>query len=204
MSSAPSSPGMFGSEIVIIRQRFFLDYTDESKKYFKEEFTLMCKTINENGIDNIFILSSKFFPNLKVFDSDGSQLALTSNRHTKALIENLLQHSTQEVQDELNHILDDMNNHCVYLLWIKLPHSKRFFKNETRVITLEYEATKDEASKKERVLEFHSAQYEVFYIITPPKDYKFSKKEIEYYHPETKKLKRKENNWENKEGNPVY
>jgi len=121
-----------------------------------------------------------------------------------ALINNLLQHSNQAIQNQLRDLLTKMENHEIYLLWIKLPHSKRFFKNETRVITFEYEALKEETSKKERVMEFHSAPYEVFYVITPPKDYKFRKKEIEYYDPHSQELLRTESNWKNLEGDPIY
>lgn len=59
-------------EIMILRQRFIVDYTSNSEKRLREEFTFKCITDIEKGIDNIFIRSPKFLPNLKIYDFDGA------------------------------------------------------------------------------------------------------------------------------------
>lgn len=205
MSTSVSSPVTFGTEITVIRQRFFVDYTSESKKIFTEEYTLMCKTINKNGIDNIFIKSSKLLPNLKIYDSDGTNLALVTNILTRALINNLIRYSTKDsVKKELQNLLKDIDDRKIFLLWIKLPHLKRFHTNESRVIFLEYEATKEETKIKDRVLEFHSAPHEVFYVVTPPNDYEFDKEEIEYYDSEKKIFVKQKENWISNKGDPYF
>lgn len=197
MTQSVSNPQTFGKEIKIIRQRFFIDYTSTSAKNYSEEYTLMCQTVNKNGIDNIFIKSPKLLPNLKIYDSDGTELALVTTRLTRALITNLLSHSDkQSVQNELQKLLDDMDHQIIFLLWIKLPSTKKFFPHETRVITLEYDTSKEDISSKNYVLEFHSAPHEVFYVIHPPKDYEFDRRDMEIYESDGTKLVDQRKGWD--------
>lgn len=157
----------------------------------------MCQSVNKNGIDNIFIKSPKLLPNLKIYDHDGSELALATNKLTKALITNLLAHSTaQNVRNELQKLLDDMDNQRIFLLWIKLPSSKKFLPHEIRVITLEYDTSKEDISSKNYILEFHSAPHEVFYVIHPPKDYEFDRRDIEIYEQDGTKLIDQRKDWD--------
>jgi len=197
-NSTTSNPMTFGKEIEIIRQRFFIDYTSNSK-FYSEEYTMMCKTVNEKGIDNIFIKSPKLLPNLKIYDYDGAELALVINKLTKALITNLIKHTeTGKTKDELEKLLKDMVEQKIFLLWIKLPSAKRFQRNECRVITLEYDAVKEDVSTNEQVLEFHSSPHEVFYVVKQPQDYEFDKEEIEIYEEDGTKLKDQRKKWDKK------
>lgn len=60
---------VIGTELEIIRQRFFIDYTTKSDKHFAEEFTFYCTTDVEEGIDNIFLKIPNVLPNLRIYDS---------------------------------------------------------------------------------------------------------------------------------------
>jgi hypothetical protein len=202
-----SNPSTFGKEIQIIRQRFFIDYTSKSNKYYSEEYTIRCLTVNEKGIDNVFIRSPKLLPNLKIYDSDGTQLALITNRLSKALINNLLKHSKNtEANAELTDLLHDMDEQRVFLLWIKLPADRRLMPKEARTITLEYDTPREELEEKDQFLEFHSAPYEVFYTIRIPEDYEFGKEEIEIYDYDGTTLKDRHKTWKKKpqRGDPFY
>ena len=202
-----SNPSTFGKEIEIIRQRFFIDYTTSTHKYYTEEYTLRCLTVNPNGIDNIFLKSPKLLPNLKIYDSNGTQLALITNKLSKALINNLLKHSSPvEVIEELTNLLQQMGNQEVFLLWIKLPADRRLMPKEARVITLEYDAKLEDIENKEQILEFHSAPYEVFYTIRLPNDYEFDKEEFEIFEQDGTILKNPEQTWRKKlqKGDPFY
>ncbi len=205
--SSTSNPSTFGKEIEIIRQRYFVDYSSTSEKYFSEEYTIRCLTINEKGIDNIFLKSPKLLPNLRIFDSDGTQLALITNKLTKALLNTLIRHSTeQNVIDELTILRQQMSAQEIFLLWIKLPSDRKLMPKEARVITLEYDAPKEDSDEEEKILEFHSAPYEVFYTIKHPEDYEFNKEEFEIYENDGTKLKDKQKSWkrESKKGDPFY
>lgn len=203
--SITSNPSTFGREIEIIRQRFFIDYTSSSDKYFSEEYTIRCLTVNEKGIDNIFLKSPRLLPNLKIFDSDGTQLALITNNLTKALINTLIKHSSdQNVIDELTQIRQQMSNREIFLLWIKLPANRKFMPKEARVITLEYDADRKDSEEENKILEFHSAPYEVFYSIRHPEEYEFNKQEFEIYEKDGAVLKNKQQSWkvESQKGDP--
>jgi hypothetical protein len=205
VSSPTPNPIMFGAEIEIIRQRFFIKHTSKFNRSYSEEYTLRCKTINEKGIDNIIIKSPKLLPNLKIYDSDGTELALVTNRLTTSLIKYLLKNTNNPpVEKELKQLLDDISEQKIFLLWIKLPSAKKFFKNEVRVIKLEYEASERDESERNNILEFHSAPHEVFYVISSPTDYEFDKKEIEIYEGDGTILKNQREGWEKQKGDPFY
>ena len=77
-----NSSGIMGTEIEILRERFFIDHISSDTRKLEREFTLISRTDNEAGVDNIFIKVSKLLPNLKIFDSDGTDLPLITNKYT--------------------------------------------------------------------------------------------------------------------------
>ena len=87
---------IMGSEIEILRERFFIDHVTIDTKELEREFTLISRTDNVNGVDNVFITVSKLLPNLKIFDSDGTVLPLITNKYTVALIEQTISESEDE------------------------------------------------------------------------------------------------------------
>ncbi len=82
-----------GTEIEILRERFFIDHVSTDTRKLEREFTLISKTDNKDGVDNIFIKVSKLLPNLKIFDSDGTILPLITNKYTVALMEQTISDS---------------------------------------------------------------------------------------------------------------
>ena len=205
--SKTSSGVMLGTEIEIIRKRYFIDYTSKSEKHFADEYTLYCITENTEGegIDNIFLKIPAVLPNLRIFDGDGEELPLITNVMLDALIRKNIKDSTNEKEKTyLNQILEDVNKRKYFILWIKLPHNKKMRKGEAKVITLEYDAKQDELNVATHIQELKSEQYEVFYVIKPPEDYEISNTNFLIYDSEGNELKRHEKTWESKKGDPIY
>ncbi|MEX0640918.1 MAG: hypothetical protein WEB28_02940 [Nitrosopumilaceae archaeon] len=194
-----------GKEIEIIRQRFFIDHTSKSNKVYSEEYTLVCRTDNPEGIDNIFLKIPKLLPNLRVYDSDSSELALITNHYTKGLIRYMI--NTPKYRNEksrLEQLLDDIENRRYWILWIKLPHYKKMKNKEGRIITLQYEAKKGEIKDNIHFLEFHSLPHEVFYIITRPEEYSLDKENVIIIDTDGTILKKQDKDWDNQHDDPFF
>lgn len=205
MSKATSSANVMGTEIEIIRKRYFIDYTTKSEKHFADEYTLYCISDNKDGVDNIFLKIPKVLPNLRIFDGDGEELPLITNKLLVALLsKNIRDAKDVDLQNRLNTILTDINERNYYVLWIKLPSNKKIKKGEAKVITLEYDARPDELNLGMHIQELKSEKYEVFYIIKPPEDYEISDVNFLIYDSKGNTLKRHETKWENKKGEPIY
>lgn len=195
-----------GIEIEILRERFFIDHISTDTRKLEREFTLISRTDNKNGIDNIFIKVSKLLPNLKIFDSDGTLLPLITNNYTVALIKQTIDDSkdSEEIKS-LTSLLQDMRDHKTFLLWIKLPHDKKFYPNDSRVITMKYDAIKESDSNTFDLEFLSESDHEVFYIITPPKDHEFDKTKITIKESSGKIFQKDYSaGWENKSGDPFY
>ncbi len=193
-----------GSEIEILRERFFIDHVSIDTRELK--FTLISRTDNEKGVDNIFVTVSKLLPNLKIFDSDGTVLPLITNKYTVALIEQTISESEDlELISSLTTLLEEIRKCRTFLLWIKLPHDKKFYPNDSRVITMKYDAEKDEGITSFG-LEFLSvSDHEVFYIIKPPKDYEFDKKKITINESSGEQFEKDyTKGWKNEKGGTIY
>lgn len=172
---------VIGSEVEIVRQRFFIEHTSESVKYLSEEYTLRCKVDKDKSINNIILTTPKFLPNLKIYDYDGSELALTTNEYTKALFEDRLD-TTKDPQEKIDiqKVLQDIKDHNIFVLWIKLPNSNRFFGQDLRVITLEYDARREDVEKDNYEVDFaYASPHDVFYTIKNPEDYEFDLQKID-------------------------
>jgi len=175
-----ATSNIIGSEVEIVRQRFFIEHTSESVKYLSEEYTLRCKVEKGKSINNIILTTPQFLPNLKIYDSDGTQLALTTNEYTKALFEDRMDKTKDQYEkDSIQSFLEDMKNHKFFVLWIKLPQSNRFHGQDLRVITLEYDAKKEDIDKNYNVDFAHASEHDVFYIIRSPDDYDFDLQKID-------------------------
>ena len=179
MTETADSSSIMGTEIEILRERFFIDHISADTRKLEREFTLISRTDNEDGIDNIFIKVSKLLPNLKIFDADGTVLSLITNRYTVGLIEQTIADSEdQEEIASLESLLEDIQSYDTFLLWIKLPHDKKFYPNDSRVITMKYDAIKEDNTDSFDLEFLSESDHEVFYIITPPKDYEFDKQKL--------------------------
>lgn len=201
-----ANSGIMGKEIEILRERFFIDHVSIETRRLEREFTLISRTDNVNGVDNIFIKVSKLLPNLKIFDSDGTVLPLITNKYTVALMEQTINDSKDpEIIESVKSLLQDIREYKTFLLWIKLPHDKKFYPNDSRVITMKYDGEKENNSNSFDLEFLSESDHEVFYIITPPKDYEFDKKKITI-NDETGKTLQKDysKGWKNEKGDPFY
>lgn len=200
-----SNSGVIGTEVEIIRQRFFIDYTTKTQRHFAEEYTFYCITDNEEGIDNIFLKIPHILPNLRVFDSDGEELPLITNTLLNALLTKRIREAADDkTKTELQQFQKDIDERKYFVLWIKLPSSKKLHRGEAKVITLEYDVPQVALSEKTHVQELHSEKYEVFYVITPPEDYEITNTNFLIYASDGTELKRHEKQWLNKKGDPIY
>jgi len=200
------SSSIMGTEIEILRERFFIDHVSTDTRKLERELTMISRTDNKNGVDNIFIKVSKLLPNLKIFDSDGTVLPLITNKYTVALIEQTISDSRDLVLIEsLTSLLKDIRKYTTFLLWIKLPHDKKFYPNDSRVITMKYDANKENSTNSFDLEFLSESNHEVFYIITPPKDYEFDKKKIIINEGSEEKLEKDySKGWKNEKGDPFY
>ncbi len=124
--------------------------------------------------------------------------------HTMALLRGKLRKAQNSEKKYWQELIRDVDEHKVFLLWIKLPHSRKFYRNEIRVVTLDYETDIDDIEKNDRFMEFHASTYEVFYVISPPSDFEFDKTEIQTIDPSTLKVIKMETSWVSKKGEPYY
>jgi len=192
-----------GSEITVIRQRYFLDHTSNSQTFITDEYTIIA---NNADIDNIFIEVPRFLLNLKIYDMDGQELSLLPNDYTYALIEDRIEKLNYQIRKEeetqLTKYYEDLRNHTKYLLWIKLPPSKKLLKNEIRNITLKYDAERKKKPSQKFELDFPNVEtHNVFYAIRKPDDFMFTNARIEITHGSDKPKKYKGGNNKN---DPIY
>lgn len=105
----------------------------------------------------------------------------------------------------LTSLLEDIREYKTFLLWIKLPHNKKFYPNDSRVITMKYDAIKENATSSFDLEFLSESDHEVFYIIMPPKDYEFDKRKIVINDSEGKKLEKDySKGWKNERNDPLY
>lgn len=141
-----------------------------------EEYTIRA---NIQDVDNILLPKTEFLPNLKIFDSDGEDLALMPNELTYNIFQSRADQSSGEEKAMYENTIESMQN-GLNLLWIKLPHGKKMDLNEIRVITLEYDAKRErKPTNKFGVRYERLSDSNVFYIIRKPEDYEFKKPKIE-------------------------
>lgn len=188
-----------GSEITVLRQRYFIDHTSNSQTFITVEYTMIA---NNDGIDNIFIEVPRFLLNLKIYDADDEQLPLLPNDYTYALLEDRIQKLSGLRKDALQKYYEEIREHKKYLLWIKLPPLKKLVKNQLRIITLEYDAEKKRKPSKKLELDFPTNEtHNVFYAIRKPEDFEFTNADIEIAEGSNKPKKYK---GENNKTDPIY
>ncbi|MDE1765560.1 MAG: hypothetical protein KGI27_04690 [Thaumarchaeota archaeon] len=188
-----------GSAIEILRQRYFIDHKSETRTFITEEYTIIAR---DDDIDNIFLEVPRFLINLRIFDSDEEGLPLIPNDYTFALLENRIERLSGQEKSILENLYDDLRNHRKYMLWIKMPPTKKLQKDQLRIITLEYDAEKVKNPSKKLELDFPSHQtHNVFYVIRTPEDYEFENKDIEIIEKNGRKFKYKGNN---EKDDPIY
>jgi hypothetical protein len=148
----------------IIRNRFIIEHLTPFKREVINEVTLL-NTGPDNAC-NVFLYRMSFMPGLEVQDSDGSILPYRPNAHTRVALEELSQRD-----DFYRRILEDMNNHVTYVVWIDLPEDRPIKPSDSRVIRLRYFD-----DRNPRVLRwfrsiFSVPRYEVLKVTPADEDY---------------------------------
>ena len=188
-----------GSRIEILRQRYFIDHSFNAKTFFTEEYTLVS---NHNNISNIILQVTNFLPNLTVHDSDGEELPIMSNLHTKTLIKSEISNSNNANDKEfLNKLLELVSTQKIFVIWIKLPPLKILAKNQVKIINLKYSASKENRKENEITLKIPSNENRViFYTIKQPADYDFGRQNIFIKNEQGQNIK----NWRKNKQNYFY
>lgn len=189
--------------IEIKRQRIFIDHSSKAKTFINEEFTIRSL---ESEIDNIVIINHNFLPNLHVYDSDGEDLPIMNNSSILDLLNQ--QKESKKIDDatkrELEEHIKRVKKKEIYIIWIKLPPTKKMIKNQLRIINFEYDSIKEtKPSSKITTNYVRNLDQPVFHIIKKPKDYDFKHKpKIEYTDNNDKK--HIFDGWKNKDTNHMY
>ena len=169
-----------GNDLIeIIRQRFFIDHSNDAKTLINEEYTIISRF---DDVTNLILYLPNFLPNLTVYDSDGEELPVMSNPYTNALIEAWIEdpNTTDEQAKTLTDLRSKIRDRAVFLVWIKIPPEKALMNNQVKVFTLEYSTPKEKRKTDDMTLRiFSPTSHRVFYIIRKPEDYDFSKQQIE-------------------------
>jgi hypothetical protein len=120
-----------GERLRVIRNRFIIEHLTPFKREVINEVTLL--NTGAESACNVFLYRTSFMPGLEVQDSDGSILPYRPNEHTRIALEELSQRD-----DFYRRILEDMNNHVTYVIWIDLPEDRPIKPGDSRVIRLRY------------------------------------------------------------------
>lgn len=176
--------------IDILRQRFFIEHDVDSKTFCTEEYTLMSK---HNDISNIILTMDKFLPNLKIYDSDGEELSIMTNKHVKSLIEYKINKSDVN-RKVLKNILRQFENREIFIIWIKLPPSKILVEDQIKIINLKYITNEENKKRKEFLLVIPSNKnHMLFYTIKKPLEHDFKKQNIFIKNKQGKEVEIKNN-----------
>lgn len=160
--------------IEILRIRNFLKHNSKQITNIESEFTIKCnKEIQdkEKFVDNIFLTFNEFLPNLKVVDSEGMEYPIMSNTDTQSLLEIMKDESKDPI--EIDNLIEDIKNHNLFLIWIKIPPCRKLQPNEVRILHLFFETRKINRFFGNHIYLDVSCDlsFPVFWIFEKPKDY---------------------------------
>ena len=168
---------------------------EEIKKFLesgasKKEMKKFLKLIESENTIKKFLESDASKEEIKKFLESGA-----SKEEIKKFLESITLKEkinefikSEQTQEKINSytiikdVLDlftKIDNHNVFLLWIRLPKDKELNENESRVINLEYDATKEKPTTKLKIDILPSNEHYVFYTIRQPEDFDLSKITIE-------------------------
>jgi hypothetical protein len=171
-------------DVDILRNRLLIHHADPLTREMCVEITL--HNDRNESTDEVILRQDTYLPGLRVFDADGSELALLPN----GVIRDILSASGRRGDRDL---IEEMNAHRVYVFWIKFPRDSELEPHETRVVRLAYtdsqlheyrwsSLTKCFFNIPEYEVEFNlpdSVAYPNFVSISPPEAHRLVLEEIE-------------------------
>ena len=158
--------------IEILRIRHFLEHNHKQITNIDLELTIKSNR-KDRGIDNIFLESNNFLPNLKVIDSEGIEYPIMRNKDTITLLEIM---SEKEESENIASLIQDIKNMKRFLIWIKIPPNKKLQPNEVRVIHMFYDTPKINKSSRHIFIDISSnLPFPIFWILKKPNDYNITK-----------------------------
>lgn len=161
--------------IEVLRIRYFLEHNSEQITHVKSEFTIKSNR-EKDEVDNVFLRFGSFLPNLDVVDAEGTKYPIMTNRDTQTLLE-IMKEERQDSQ-HISEMMEDIKNHKVFLIWIKVPPNKKLQPNEVRILYLNFENEKMNRNIHDRIFLNISSSlpFPVFWILKNPQDFKITNK----------------------------
>lgn len=75
---------------------------------------------------------------LKIFNEENKELVFYPNAYTKEYIKDDIEEGVLRSSYKHQTLLDQIENHKIYLLWIKLPESQEIKPNQSMILKLHY------------------------------------------------------------------
>ncbi len=157
-----------GQLVEIIRIRNYLTHNHKQITKIKQEYTIRSNK-SLGFVDNVFLAFNGFLPNLKVNDSEGTEYPIMPNSDLRLLLEAKLDDG-----EDVKTLLDDINAHKIFVIWIKIPPNKKLSANETRILYVNYENKKIPGKLASNFVFLNVSadlSFPVFWIFEKPKDY---------------------------------
>jgi hypothetical protein len=89
-------------------------------------------------------------PGLKILDAEQNELVFYSNEYTRQYFSS--ESKSGPLATEATNILQKMEKHELYILWIRFPNNSPMIKGEPKIIKLNYHDTSIAPSRKGRRL----------------------------------------------------
>lgn len=131
-----SSLLIFNDSTRVIRERILINHDSPEKREIIDEFTIYNKTTED--VDNIFLIKKGFMAGLRITDESNRELPLLSNESLKALIRPELNGKDPEKNEQLKNLLEDIEKHRRFVLWIKLSKENAIHPKNFKIVKLTY------------------------------------------------------------------
>lgn len=162
----------------IIRERLIITHKSAHEKDVEREITISNETNTE--IRTIFIYSDFFMPALKILDAEQNELVFYSNEYTRNYLDSKSKLNGSLATEVMN-ILQKLDRHELYILWVRFPYHSPIHKGEPKIIKLSYHDNTVPTSSRKRLL-FSIPEYrdvyrkpqgnknDVFYVVKVPEN----------------------------------
>jgi hypothetical protein len=115
--------------IRVIRERHIISHKSPHESDIEKEFTIFNDT--DRAFKTIFLYSDVFMPGLKVHDAQQRELVIFSNEDTRRYL-------NDEEDPKAKTLLEQMDTHRIYVLWIMFPDESKMNSGESKIIKFIY------------------------------------------------------------------